>query len=68
MDSRHHHMPLMHTGWNPGKPLSWVDPSLSLVPRRDECVSGMAWGGGMMSGDSICWMKYIRYANHAGNT
>ena len=29
---------LMHTGRKPGKSLSWVDPSLSLVPRRDECV------------------------------
>ena len=49
-----------------GKSLSWVDPSLSLVPRRDECVRhGMR---GMMSGDSVCWMKYTRYANLVGNT
>ena len=26
---------LMHTGRKPGKSLSWVDTSLSLVPRRD---------------------------------
>ena len=25
-------------GRKPGKSLSWVDLSLSLVPRRDECV------------------------------
>ena len=29
---------LMHTGRKPGKSRSWVDMSLSLVPRRDECV------------------------------
>ena len=29
---------LMHTGRKPGKSWSWVDTSLSLVPRRDECV------------------------------
>ena len=28
----------LHTGRKPGKSLSWVDTSLSLVPRRDECV------------------------------
>ena len=28
----------MHTGRKPGKSLSWVDTSLSLVPRPDECV------------------------------
>ena len=27
---------LMHTGRKPGKSWSWVDTSLSLVPRRDE--------------------------------
>ena len=27
---------LMHTGGKPGKSWSWVDTSLSLVPRRDE--------------------------------
>ena len=55
-DSDHPRMPFMS--------LSWVDPSLSLVPRRDECVRhGMR---GMMSGDSVCWMKYTRYANLAG--
>ena len=31
-------MPFMPTGRIPGKPLSWVDTSLSLVPSRDECV------------------------------
>ena len=34
----HRHMPFMHTGRNPGKPLSWVDTGLSLVLRRDGCV------------------------------
>ena len=29
---------LMHTGRKPGKSWSWVDTSLSLVPRRDENV------------------------------
>ena len=29
---------LMHTGRKPGKSWSWVDTSLSLVPRRDDCV------------------------------
>ena len=29
---------LLHTGREPGKSWSWVDTSLSLVPRRDECV------------------------------
>ena len=29
---------LMHTGRKPGKSWSWVDTSLSLVPRRYECV------------------------------
>ena len=56
-DSDHPRMPFVPTGRKTGK---------SLVPRRDECVRhGMR---GMMSGDSICWMKYIHYANRAGNT
>ena len=29
---------LLHTGRKPGKSWSWVDTSLSLVSRRDECV------------------------------
>ena len=29
---------LMHTRRKPGKSWSWVDTSLSLVPRRDKCV------------------------------
>ena len=37
-DSDHPREPLMHTGRKPGKSWSWVDTSLSLVPRRDECV------------------------------
>ena len=36
--SNHPRKLLMHTGRKPGKSLSWVDTSLSLVPRRDECV------------------------------
>ena len=65
-DSDHTRMPFVPTGRKTGKSLYWVDPSLSLVPRRDECVRhGMR---GMTSGDAVCWMKYIRYANHAGNT
>ena len=27
---------LLHTGRKPGKSWSWVDTSLSLIPRRDE--------------------------------
>ena len=37
-DSNHPRKLVMHTGRKPGKSLSWVDTSLSLVPRRDECV------------------------------
>ena len=37
-DGNHPHVPSMHAGKNSGKPLSWVDTSLSLVPRRDGCV------------------------------
>ena len=37
---------LVHTGRKPGKSWSWVDTSLSLVTRRDECVRY-----GMMSFD-----------------
>ena len=37
-DSSHLLMLFVHTGWKPGKSRSWVDPSLSLVPRRDECA------------------------------
>ena len=65
-DDDHPRMPFVPTRRKTGKCLSWVDPSLSLVPRRDECVRhGMR---GMMSGDSVCWMKYTCYANLAGNT
>ena len=37
-DSDHPLMPFVPTGRKLGKSLSWVDLSLSLVPRRDECV------------------------------
>ena len=37
-DSDHPRELLMHTGRKPGKSWSWVDTSLSLVPRRDEYV------------------------------
>ena len=37
-DSDHPRMPFVPTGRKTGKSLSWVDLSLSLVPRRDECV------------------------------
>ena len=37
-DSDHPRMPFVPTERKMGKSLSWVDPSLSLVPRRDECV------------------------------
>ena len=40
---------LMHTGRKPGKSLSWVDTSLSLV---ETIMTGGAWGG-MMSGGSV---------------
>ena len=43
-DNDHPRMPFVPTGRKMGKSLSWVDPSLSLVPRRDECVRyGMMW-------------------------
>ena len=65
-DNNHTRMLFVPAGRKPGKSRSWVDLSLSLVPHRDECVRhGMR---GMMSGDSVCWMKYICYANHTGNT
>ena len=37
-DGNHPHKLLMNTGRKPGKSRSWVDTTLSLVPRRDECV------------------------------
>ena len=37
-DSDHPRELFMHTGRKPGKSRSWVDTSLSLVPRRDEYV------------------------------
>ena len=37
-DSDHPRKLLMHTGRKSGKSRSWVDASLSLVPRRDEYV------------------------------
>ena len=37
-DDNHPHVPCMHTGRKLGKPLPWVGMSLSLVPRREECV------------------------------
>ena len=37
-DSNRPCMLFMPAGRKPGKSLSWVDLSLSLVPRRDECV------------------------------
>ena len=37
-DGNHPRKLLMHTGRKPGKSRSWVDTSLSLVPRRDEYV------------------------------
>ena len=37
-DSDHSRELFMHTGRKPGESWSWVDTSLSLVPRRDECV------------------------------
>ena len=37
-DDDHPRMPFVPTGRKTGKSLSWVDPSLSLVPRRDEFV------------------------------
>ena len=40
-DSNHPRMPFMPIGRNPGKPLSWVDTSLSPV-FVETVVSGMA--------------------------
>ena len=37
-DSDHPRELFMHTGRKPGKSLSWVDTSLSLVPRREKCL------------------------------
>ena len=37
-DSDHPRELFMHTGRKPGKSWSWVDTSLSQIPRRDECV------------------------------
>ena len=37
-DSDHPRELFTHTRRKPGKSRSWVDTSLSLVPRRDECV------------------------------
>ena len=48
-DSNHPHMPLMPTGKDPGKSLSCVDTSLSLV----ETVMTGGAGGGMMSGGCV---------------
>ena len=48
-DSNHPNMPLMPTGKDPGKPLSWVDLSLSMV---ETVMTGRA-GGDMMSGGCV---------------
>ena len=48
-DSNHPHMPLMPTGKDPGKPLSWVDLSLSMV---ETVMTGKA-GGDMMSAGCV---------------
>ena len=48
-DSNHPHMPLMPTRKDPGKSLSCVDKSLSLV----ETVMTSMEGGGMMSGGCV---------------
>ena len=48
-DSNHPHMPLMPTGKDPGKSLSCVDTSLSLV---ETVMTGRA-GGGMISGGCV---------------
>ena len=37
-DGFHPRKLFMHTGRKPGKSRSWVDTSLSLVPRQDEYV------------------------------
>ena len=48
-DSNHPHMPLMPTGKDSGKSLSWVDTTLSLV----KAVMTGGAGGGMMSGGYV---------------
>ena len=45
---------LMHTGRKPGKSWSWVDTSLSLVPRRDENVRY-----GMVRLDEWCLISLV---------
>ena len=47
--NNHPHMPLMPTGKDLGKSLSWVDTSLSLV----EAVMTGGAGRGMMSGGCV---------------
>ena len=42
-DGNHPRMPFMPAGREPGKSLSWVDTSLSLVPRQDGCVRYDEW-------------------------
>ena len=37
-DNNHPRMHFVPAGRKPGRSLSWVDTSLSLVPRRDECA------------------------------
>ena len=56
-DDNHPHVPCMHTGRNPGKPLPWVGMSLSPVS-VGTVMSGMAWQGDM-SGDSVGWNIFV---------
>ena len=53
-DSDHPRELFMHTGMKPGKSLSWVDTSLSLVPRQDGCVRY-----GMMRYDEWCFCLLV---------
>ena len=45
---------LMHTGRKPGESWSWVDTSLSLVPRRDEYARH-----GMVRLDEWCFISLV---------
>ena len=56
-DDNHPHVPYMHTGRNPGKPLPWVGMSLSPVS-VGTVMSGMAWQGDM-SGDPVGWIIFF---------
>ena len=56
-DDNHPHVPCMHTGRNPGKPMPWVGMSLSSVS-VGTVMSDMAWQGDI-SGDPVGWIIFV---------